>query len=439
VFTIAGFGTVVTGTLIDGSLSVGQEVEVLPGRLKSRIRGLQTHKHKVEAATPGNRVALNIANLSTTELNRGDVITTTGWLNPTAAVDVELRVVPDLNHPLQHNTKVTFYTGSSEVEGVIRLLELPELGPGESGWAQIKLSQPVPVVKGDFFIVRSTDDTLGGGEIVESHAKRHRRFNAPTLDRLTLLQKGSPEDILLTALQRNEPAEVRNLLEGGGLPKADATSALINLAREGRALILPASQEQALSPTAYVISSAGWSELKRKTGGYLEAFHRQFPLRTGMPKEELKSRLKFASRLFGEVLARLLAQGAVLESDTSVRTPQHEVQVSPAQQAVIVRFLQSVEASPYSPPGDNLPEPEILALLAEQGRIVKVDEGVFFAAPAYREITEGVVAHIKANGKVAVGEVRDMFHTSRKYALAFLEHLDEKRITRRVGDDRVLR
>ncbi|MDO8670688.1 MAG: selenocysteine-specific translation factor, partial [Dehalococcoidia bacterium] len=149
---------------------------------------------------------------------------------------------------------------------MIRLLERPELGPGESSWAQIKLSQPVPVVKGDFFIVRSTDDTLGGGEIVESHAKRHRRFNTPTLDRLSLLQKGSPEDILLTALQRIEPVEVRNLLESGGLPKADANSALVNLAREGRVLILPASQEQALSPTAYVVSGAGWSELKRKTG-----------------------------------------------------------------------------------------------------------------------------------------------------------------------------
>ncbi|MBI2863814.1 MAG: selenocysteine-specific translation elongation factor [Chloroflexi bacterium] len=439
VFTIAGFGTVVTGTLIDGSLSVGQEIEVLPRRLKSRIRGLQTHKHKVEAASPGNRVAVNIANLSTTDLSRGDVIASMGWLVPTTAVDVELRLVPDLKHVLHHNAQVTFHTGASEVTGVVRLLERGELGPGETSWAQIKLSQPVSVVKGDFFIIRSPDDTLGGGEVVDSHARRHRRYNDATLDSLSLLQKGTPADILLTALRRIEPAEVRTVLEGGGLPKAEAASALLEIVKDGRALVLPASPAEMPSPTAFVVSGSGWSELKGKVASHMEAYHRQFPLRSGMAKEELKSRLKFSSRLFGDALARLISEGAVVEGETSVRAPGHAVRVSPAQQAILDRFLDSVEANPYSPPGDNLPEPELLSLLVEQGKIVKVDEGVFFAASAYRDMTDKIVATIKTSGKVTVGEVRDTFHTSRKYALAFLEHLDEKRITRRVGDDRVLR
>ncbi|MCX5998096.1 MAG: selenocysteine-specific translation elongation factor, partial [Chloroflexi bacterium] len=175
VFTMAGFGTVVTGTLIDGQLSVGQEVEIVPRGLKARLRGLQTHRTKLESVGPGRRVAANLAGVATSQLERGDVLTDPGWLTPTAVIDARVRLLAKLGRPLKHNTMVTFHSNAVEAENRVRLLDKEELKAGESGYAQFALARPVAVAKGDLFIIRSSEETLGGGEIIDTHPKRHRR------------------------------------------------------------------------------------------------------------------------------------------------------------------------------------------------------------------------------------------------------------------------
>jgi selenocysteine-specific elongation factor len=147
-FTIAGFGTVITGTLIDGQLSIGQEVEIVPPRLKARLRGLQTHKKKLETALPGSRVAANLSGIATTDLNRGDVLTNPDWLLPTTAIDGRIRLLPDLAHPLRHNTTVTFHSSAVELLAKVCLMERAELRGGETSWVQLRLAHPVAVVKG---------------------------------------------------------------------------------------------------------------------------------------------------------------------------------------------------------------------------------------------------------------------------------------------------
>jgi selenocysteine-specific elongation factor len=174
-FTIAGFGTVVTGTLIDGQLSVGQEVELALSGKATRIRGLQTHRSKVEQASPGTRVAANLTGVPHEEISRGEVLTTPGWLKPAAAFDVHLRVIPDAPHPVRHNMSVTVHTGSSEALAQVRMLELEVAEPGQATWAQLKLDTPLAAVKGDYFVIRSNQATLGGGNIVDPRARRHRR------------------------------------------------------------------------------------------------------------------------------------------------------------------------------------------------------------------------------------------------------------------------
>jgi selenocysteine-specific elongation factor len=181
VFTMRGFGTVVTGTLINGQLRVRQEIEILPPGLRTHIRGLQTHKRKIDTALPGSRVAANLHGVSTEELERGMVITTPGWLKPTQLLDVKLRAVPDLPRPIRHNMSLTFHFGASEVAGRVRLLDKEKLGGGESGWAQIRLAYPVAVANGDLFVIRVPQGTIGGGEIVDSHPKRHRRFKSAVI------------------------------------------------------------------------------------------------------------------------------------------------------------------------------------------------------------------------------------------------------------------
>lgn len=441
VFTIQGFGTVVTGTLIDGHFDTGQEVEVVPAHLRSRIRGLQTHRKKVASALPGSRVAMNLSSLATGDLKRGDVVTAPGWLRETTAVDVRLRLISELEGPIAHNCVVTLHTGSSEVVGKVRLLERDELRPGETSWAQVKLAAPVAVLKGDFFILRTTKGTIGGGQVVDPHPRRHRRFQETVTKALATLERGSPEEILLQSLQRAEPCELKTLLERSSLSRDQAEPALRSLLERKSLVMIGGERRGNLLPTpgAYLASAEGWSSLVRRVTQLLEAYHRQFPLRSGMPKEELKSRLQLAPRLFTEVCQHLLAQGTLVEEGANLRLKGHQIALSEAQQRAVDAFLRSLEANPYSPSNELAPEPELLNYLIERRQVVKVEDNVIFSATAYEEMVASVVERMKAQGKITLAEVRDLFHTSRKYAQALMEHLDEQRITRRVGDERVLR
>ncbi len=435
-FTVAGFGTVVTGTLVDGSLSPGQEVEIVPGGLRSRIRGMQTHQRKIERASPGRRLAINLAGISPADLRRGMVVTTPGWLRPTTAIDVRLRAVSYLPRPVRHNLPVTFHSGSSEVAGRVLLLDCAELAAGQTAWAQIRLDEPAAVAQGDSFVIRSPNDTLGGGKVVDVQVRRHRRFHQPTVETLEKLDRGSPEDMLAVVLARLEPRELGQLARHIALTPDQAIAAAANLAASRRAVLLGDTK---IGPSALLCTSEGFASLTTRAKSIVSAFHRQHPLRQGVPKEELRSRLSLDARPFDAILATWVEKGEVREAAGSIALPQHQPSPSPGQEAAAAAFLAALRANPYAPPTDNLPEPGLLAYLEEQGQIVRVDDGLAFVAEAYREMTSRIVEHLKAEGRVTLAQVRDMFGTSRKYAQALLEYLDEQRITRRVGDERVLR
>jgi selenocysteine-specific elongation factor len=433
-FTVAGFGVVVTGTLIDGHLSLGQEVEILPQGVKSRIRGLETHKRKIEIALPSSRVAANLAGIATGELERGDVVTNPGWFVPTKAVDARLCLLPHLSRPLTHNTTITFYTGATEVEAKVRLLEKEKLEPEEASWAQFIFPHPIAVAKGDLFIIRSPRDTLGGGEIVDPHARRHRRFHAATINSLAAREKGTPEEILLATLEAKEPSELRALLAYSNLSSDEASRAIQTLASQKKVIVLGDKGSRSL-----LFSASGWKKLEEKVKETVQYYHRQFPLRRGMPKEELRGKLKLQAPSFAAILRHLLQDGALVEEGVTVCLPFHQVQLTKEQQAQVDAYLSSLNQDPYSSPSEFLPSPELLDLLIEQRQIVKVSDNIIFAASAYDEMVQRIIGCIKLHGKITVGEVRNLFQTSRKYAVALMEHLDERKITRRIGDERVLR
>ena len=430
-FTMSGFGTVVTGTLVDGTLSVGQEIEVLPQRHASRIRGLQSHKKKLETVPPGSRVAANLVGLSQDDLQRGDVLTVPGWLIPTDAVDVHLRVIDDAPRPLRHNMLLTVHTGSSEALARLRLLERPRAEPGESVWAQLKFETPVAVVKDDFFVVRSNQTTLGGGSVVDTHARRHRRNHQPTLDRLTMMEQGTTQDILLNTIERSEPADVDDLPSRANMEAETVRSELEEMARIGEVVLLRSGKS--------VFTKIGWDTLERKAYAFLSDYHQSYPLRKGAPKEELRSRVGSTSAVFTEVLRVLQDSGTVVEDGPVVYLTGHTRRLTAGQEQVVQDYLRLLDSQPFSPPTEPVPDTEILALLVDEGRVVRAGDTVVFAASAYRQMADAVVERIKTQGPIAVGDVRDMFGTSRKYALALLEHLDRQRVTRREGDTRVLR
>lgn len=434
VFTMSGFGTVVTGTLIDGHLSVGQEVEVVPRSLKTHIRGLQAHKQKAQTVAPGSRVAVNLSGIATDELGRGDVVTVPGWLRPTRVVDVKLNLLRSAPHGISHGTTVTFHTGAAEAQAKLRLLDADRIEPGDSAFAQLVLDHPVAAVKDDLFILRSATDTLGGGRIIDSRPKRHRRFHSATVHGLEARGQGTAEEVILATLDPKIPAEAGGLAVKCNLPAAEVEKALESLAGTRQAVV-------AGKPGSHIVfSAAAWENQAREAEQALGQYHRQYPLRQGMPREELKGKLRVHAKFGDSVLGRLLEDGVLLaEAGLEVSLPGHEVRLTPQQQAAVDTFLKGLSRNPYAPPSDLRLDPDLLNMLVAQGRVVKIGGDVVFAAAAYKEMVEGITAHLKSHGSVTVAQVRDMFSTSRKYALALMEHLDSQKITRRVGDERVLR
>lgn len=455
VFTIAGFGTVVTGTLSDGHLTVGQEVEILPRGLKARIRGLQTHKKKIETAVPGSRVAINLGGVSTDQLKRGDVVTLPGTLRPTRLIDVRLQYLADVPKPLKHNAALEFFSGAAEIQAHVRLLDQEVLRPGETGWAQLRLASPAVLVKNDRFIVRqpSPGATIGGGVVVNVHPqRRYRRFRPEAITRLETMAHGSPEEILLQSLESQQPCEARELVKRCGLPTEEAAEALNALLSAGQIIVLSGKQpvtaittnlQQPAASSQHLISRSGWQSLIERLSAVLKDYHQQYPLRKGMPREELKSRSRLASKLFNEVVSLAAREGRLVEEETIIRLPQHEVKFSPAEQRKVDALLAEFRRNPYTTPSvadcEAQVGAEVLNALIEQGKLFKVSEDVIFLTETYEEIANRIVARIEREGSITVAQVRDMFGASRKYALALMEHLDERRMTKRVGDVRVLR
>jgi selenocysteine-specific elongation factor len=428
-FTIAGLGTVVTGTLIDGSLQVGQEVAIVPGELRARIRGLQHHKQQVERALPGRRTAVNLAGVAKEDVRRGQVLVLAGSITPTTCVDVRLSALGGLRKPLRHDAELTLHAGSAEVPARLLLLDRPELSPGEEGWAQLRLGEPVAVLKGDRFVLRTPNDTVGGGEIVDAHAKRHKRFHAPTIAALESLARGSPAETLLAALRRVEPAPLAGLA-GEIASSPDELRALAEeLERDGRVVALGAA----------LMTADGFAALGARAREVVEAYLSEHPLRRGMPGEELRGRLRLDERVYTGALARWTEAGLLAEAGAVITLPDRAPAPSPAQQREADGYVAALASSPFAPPTDRSIAPDLLAYLEDAGGVVSMGDGVVFTAEAYREMVERITDHLRREGTITLAQVRDLFGTTRKYAQALLEHLDRKNVTRRVGDERVLR
>ena len=436
-FSISGFGTVVTGTLIDGTLTVGQEVELATTGQRCRIRGLQSHKSQVDSTDPGVRLAVNLSGVPRQDVTRGEIITVPGWLTATRRLDARLRMVKRAPHPLRHNHGVTFHLFTSETTARVRLLDTDKLEPDTEGWVQILLDESIPVVKGDFFVIRSAEETLGGGQIVEPYPRRrHRRFDSNVLEQLMILDQGSGEDILVSVADQWGPCTLDNLSQRSNLAKEEIIDRISTLERNNLMIILgDLSSENA----AVVYSAQGWTILASKIRAILQSYHNQYPLIKGAPTQELRSRLDIQQQVYLKVLGRLVEDSVIEEKDQYVHLPDHLVVLSPDMAIKSESYLKILEEDLYSPPTDQAPDPELLAAMVEMGKVVKVNESVVFSALAYDQLVENIKNHIVSQGSITVADARTMFNTSRKYILPLLEYLDQQRITQRIGDERVLR
>ncbi|HMQ29268.1 MAG TPA: selenocysteine-specific translation elongation factor [Chloroflexaceae bacterium] len=442
-FTIGGFGTVVTGTLIDGPLRVGDELAVLPAGLQARVRGLQTHGQKGDLALPGTRVAVNLAGLHHSEVRRGDVLAPPGALRPTTMLDVRLRVLADAPAPIDQNAGLDLFTGASEVRCRLTLLDAERLEPGAEGWAQLRLEQPVAVARGDRCILRvaSPSRTVAGGSVIDAHPPRHRRFRAEVVAALETLARGEPAELLLQALGDGPPRPLDEVAAAAGVPQALALQLAARLREEGRVVVLPLAPPPSLEPErsegGLLVSTAGWAKLAERLPPTLRAYHGKFPLRRGIPREELRQKLRLTPRALGPLVEEAARRGMVGRDETSVWLAGHDPQPGPAERRALDAALAAMARAPYSPPAPEL-DGELLAWALDRRLLVRVSPEVFFLPQTYDELVAWVRATIGAEGSVSVAGMRDRFGSSRKYALALLEHLDERKVTRREGEGRVL-
>ena len=434
VFTLSGFGTVITGTLRDGPLQTGQEVEFLPSNHGCRIRGLQQYGENVKVAKAGGRTAVNLPGLSVNDIKRGMVLTTPGWLRPTAVLDVHLRTVDHRRRPIRHNTTVTFHSGSAEIEGRLLLLERDQMKSGRSGWAQLRLMKPAAVTAGDRFVLRDPNGTLGGGKIVDTDPKRHRRFHEETIHQLSQLERDLPSQLLLT-LNRLEPTELCDLARNLGLSVAETASKAKESIDSGEVLTIDG---RPLAPTSLLFTTKGLTRLAIQTTDEIADYHDRFPLRAGMPREELRTRLGLASRPFGQLLVSLQAQGTVDSRLSFARLPTYEPRLTADQQSQANQFLDFLQRHRFSSK-KTLPDPDLITFLEDQGKIIRLDVDTVVRTDHYHEITSLIVSHLENTGSITLAQARNLLKTSRRHAQALLEKMDGQKITHRVGDERMLR
>ncbi|MEW6567410.1 MAG: selenocysteine-specific translation elongation factor [Chloroflexota bacterium] len=443
-FTIAGFGTVVTGTLSGGFFAVGDEVEILPAGRPARIRGLQTHKHKVERAVPGSRTAANLAGVEVRQLERGDVVVRPGTYRPTLLLDVRFRLLPQASAPLRHDQQVKIFIGAAQCLGRVRLLGADELAPGEDAWLQLVVRKPVVADRGDHFILRrpSPGETLGGGQVVEAHPSGlYRRRDAAVIDRLERQLRGTPGDVLQQTLAAAGPVPLDEAVRRSGLDAEAARQAIAELLEDHRLVVLGGD-----APTpewaVLVMDGASWQALLARLRSALSTYHDAYPLRLGMPREELKNRLELESKAFVATVRRAVAEDVVREYGPRLQLPDRPVRLTARQQVEVEELLKRFRQAPYATPSVKecaaAVGEDVLDYLIESEQLVRLSEDVVLESQTYQDVVKQIRQLILERGSITVAEVRDRFQTSRKYALALMEHLDAVGVTVRDGDARRL-
>lgn len=432
-FSVAGFGAVVTGTLDGGHLNVGDEVALLPSSETARIRGLQSHKSEVEIAQPGTRVAASLSGVSHTEIERGEALVKRGQFATTSVFDASIRSIADAKRPIKHNQHVTLYGGTWEEPATVRLLGQDELKAGHSGWAQLKMSGSRPIAQGDRFVVRDSNDTLGGGVALVVDAPRHRRNDPSVIEHLQILSEGRSEDIVFHALDTLGVANRHQIADATHMLPAEVDTDISTLIANGR-LIQLSEGANPLFTTRSRRQTMLQTSLKA-----LQDYHKRYPLRRGMPREELRNRLALPGSSFDATMVSFLDTNTIAQDGNVIRLAEHAVRFSAEQKREVDRYLGVLREYQFSPPAWNKIDDELLNALADQRDVVSAGPDVVFAADAYDEMRDSVIDFCNSNTEISINDVRELLGTSRKYSLALLEQLDRDNVTMRVGDMRVLR
>jgi selenocysteine-specific elongation factor len=440
VFMMPGFGSIVTGTLLDGTLKTGDEISLLPEGIKGRIRGLQNHRDEVDMIEPGNRVAVNISGVENKDIKRGDTLTHPGKYSSTRRLDVSFKYLDGIDKSLKHNMDAKLFLGADETRTRVRLLGVEQLKPGDRAFLQLEVEDPVVAVRGDRFILRrpSPSETLGGGMVIDPHPPyRHKRFDQANIQRLDSLSGGDPRDLLLEAISVMEFAPRKRILDHTGLEAGPAQEILDQLLNEGIIFEIGAKSKK------MVTLMSKWEGTLADLGDRIEKYHQNNLLRAGMVLEELKSQSGLGESVFREAVNALVKDGGIIQNGPFIKKADFKIKYTKTQQKLIKDLLDQFKVNPTLPPSvaDSIAAvgDDIYQALIATGELKQISVDVVFTPSGFEKMVSELKKRIEKDGPITVAQARDMFGSSRKYMLAFLERLDADGITVREGDLRRLK
>ena len=448
VFTVTGFGTVVTGTLLSGGISVGDEVEILPGGKSCRVRGVQSFGSKVERGGAGERLAVNLQGVEHTEVERGDVVVPKGLYRPTSAVDVRLDYLPSAAKDLKHRATLRLHSATYEVPAKVILFDRDALAPGESCYVQLRLARPVLLLPGDPFVVRtySPQATLGGGTVLDPAPPRRRRRSAEALELLAAVESGNDQERIRLLVESSlySGLSLEEMVNRSGMSGKRIEAALGPLLSGGAVL-------QVVKEPRVFLGRDAFAALKQKLSEELKGYLAENPMQEGIGKEELKSRIPKRSdpRFFGPLLAGMEKDGVALSDRDIVRLPGRKAGVTQDQAGLQSALEQALSKGWGEPPtlkelcdALNCTEKQLLDhanLLCREGRAAKVKGDIFYAPGALAEIREKLIGYLREKGEITPPDFRELTGLSRKFMIPLLEFFDQEKLTIRLGDKRVLR
>lgn len=442
VFSITGFGTVVTGTLVGGTFQIEDQIEILPSMLKGRVRGLHSHNKQETIAHPGSRTAMNIGGVEISAVNRGDTIAHPGVFLPTQRIDVRLQLVRDAQVAIRHNDTVKLFIASTETPARVRLLLKDRIEPGDWGWVQLETDQPVVADRNDRFIIRrlSPAQTIGGGFVVDPHpSHRHKLDDQRVTSRFESLTSFSKLDNLLAFIGDHPFINRVEILQG----ITEEPKVLNDMIRS---LVMTEKVKQIVASNVKdekYLEASYWQMMTKKVKEILRDYHSANPLKNGINREELIRRLRIPANEVADFFDTWKNEGNLVEKEGLVALPDFEIRYSVNQSKRLAEFLKIIDQDPYNPPNvkdaRGILTDEVYQSLLDQSILIQLSPEVFIRSAEYSGMVEHVRAVCGLGVLLTLAEFRDHFSTSRKISQAFLEYLDRKKITEREGEGRRLR
>lgn len=448
VFSVIGFGTVVTGTVISGSVSEGETVAIYPSKVTAKVRGIQVHDQSVKAAEAGQRCAINISNIKTSDVKRGDVISVENLMEPSLMVDCKLYYLKSAARPLENRQRVRLYHGTSEIICRVVILDKDEVKQGEEAYVQLRLEKPLTAQRNDRFVVRSYSPmyTIGGGTIIEPLGQKTKRFNEEYIEELRVKESGKTENIIENAVKNLSDTypKILDILKSLGKNEEDIADKLATLVQESRIIQLDSGDK------AVYLHKDFLDEKIDQMVNILENFHGHNPLTWGMSIAEIKNKVfgrNIKQKIYDELLKFLVDDKKIDIHGHFISLSGFTIKYTEEQKDIRKNIIASFKNAKFTPPRyaeleaschDKKSFKMVFDSIVDEGVLVKVSEDCYFLSEDYENAKSLVVNFIKQNGSMTLAQFRDELNTSRKYAMALMENFDGIKLTKRAEDKRIL-